>query len=79
VRREYVVFALVNAVTLVMSLGVVAFVRYGLGHDGSLELQVANVATIALGTVIRFLSYRRWVFPAAVPNTPRPADVTAVG
>jgi putative flippase GtrA len=28
-------------------------------------LQLANVGSIALGTVVRFLSYRRWVFVAA--------------
>ena len=32
-------------------------------------LQVANVAGIAAGTVIRYLSYRRWVFPAESPST----------
>jgi hypothetical protein len=32
------------------------------GH--ALVLQVANIAGIATGTVIRYLSYRRWVFPA---------------
>jgi putative flippase GtrA len=26
-------------------------------------LQLANIAGIAAGTVIRYLSYRRWVFP----------------
>jgi putative flippase GtrA len=70
-RREYLVFALVNGVTLLLSLGVVAFVRYPLGQEGALVLQLANVGSIALGTLIRFLSYRRWVFvahdhPAAV-------------
>ena len=64
VRREYFVFALVNGATLLLSLAVVAFVRYGLGQEGALQLQVANIGAIALGTAIRFLSYRRWVFPA---------------
>ncbi|MGY2080205.1 GtrA family protein [Modestobacter sp. SYSU DS0657] len=72
VRREYLIFALVNGVTLLLSLGVVAFVRYPLGQDGPLELQVANVGAIAVGTVIRFLSYRRWVFVA--PDHPAAHD-----
>jgi putative flippase GtrA len=63
-RREYTIFAAVNGVTLLLSLGVVAFVRYPLGQDGPLVLQVANVASIAAGTAIRFLAYRRWVFVA---------------
>jgi putative flippase GtrA len=70
-RREYLIFAAVNAITLLLSLGVVAFVHHVLGQDSSLMLQVANVGSIAAGTVIRFLSYRRWVFPAAssLPGT----------
>ena len=64
-RREYLVFTLVNGATLLLSLAVVAFVRYPLGQDGPLVLQLANIGSIALGTVIRFLSYRRWVFVAA--------------
>ncbi|GAA4313545.1 GtrA family protein [Klenkia terrae] len=70
-RREYLVFAVVNGATLLLSLAVVAVVRYPLGQDSALVLQLANIASIAVGTVVRFLSYRRWVFvahdhPAAV-------------
>lgn len=64
VGREYVLFAAINGVTLVLGLAVVALVRYPLGQDSALVLQVANVASIGLGTVIRYLSYKRWVFPA---------------
>jgi putative flippase GtrA len=64
VRREYLIFAVVNGATLLLSLAVVAFVRYGLGQHSALVLQVANIASIAVGTVIRFLSYRRWIFVA---------------
>ena len=64
VAREYVVFASINGVTLLLGLAVVALVRYPLGQDGALVLQVANVGSIVLGTVIRYLGYRRWVFRA---------------
>lgn len=64
VRREYLLFTLVNGVTLLIGLAVVAVVRYPLGQEGALVLQVANIASIVLGTVIRYLSYRKWVFPA---------------
>ena len=33
-------------------------------------LQVANVAGIALGTVVRYLCYRQWVFPAHARGGP---------
>ena len=70
--REYLLFAVVNGVTLVLGLAIVAFVRYPLGQESALVLQVANVASIGLGTVIRYLSYRRWVFPARRPDAGRP-------
>jgi putative flippase GtrA len=63
-RREYLLFAVVNGATLLLNVGAVALVRYPLGQRGALVLQVANIVGIAAGTVIRYLSYRRWVFPA---------------
>lgn len=70
-RREYVLFAAVNGVTLALSLAVVWFVRYPLHQHAPLVLQLANVGSIALGTAIRYLSYRRWVFLA--PDHPAAA------
>ena len=69
VRREYVLFVVVNGVTLLLNVAVVAFVRYPLGQESAVVLQLANVAGIGVGTVVRYLSYRKWVFPAlpAVP------------
>jgi putative flippase GtrA len=64
VRREYVLFALVNGLTLGLGLAMVAFVRYSLGQDSALVLQAVNVVSIGLGTVIRYFCYRQWVFPA---------------
>jgi putative flippase GtrA len=60
--REYVLFAAINGITLLLGLGVVALVRYPLGQDSALVLQLANVGSILLGTVVRYLAYRRWVF-----------------
>jgi len=64
VRREYPIFFLVNALTLALSLVMIGFVRYGLDQSDALILQLTNIASIAIGTVIRFLAYKRWVFPA---------------
>ena len=76
-RREYLLFAVVNGATLLLGLAVVWIVSGPLGQTSALVLQVANVGSIAVGTVIRFLSYRRWVFPAAEPAPPvaAPEDV----
>jgi len=64
VKREYLLFAVINGATLGLGLAIVAFVRYPLGQDSALVLQIANVFSTVLGTLIRYFSYRRWVFPA---------------
>lgn len=63
-RREYALFFVVNGITLVLGLAIVWFVRYPLGQTHPLVLQVANVISIGLGTVVRYVAYRQWVFPA---------------
>ena len=75
-KREYTLFFFVNGLTLLLGLAIVAAVRYPLGQDGALALQIANVVSTAIGTVIRFAAYRTWVFvsaqaPAAVAHRER--------
>ncbi len=64
VRREYPIFFLVNALTLALSLAMIGVVRYPLGQTDALLLQLTNIASIAIGTVVRFAAYKRWVFPS---------------
>jgi putative flippase GtrA len=71
-RGQYVRFALVNGVTLLLGLAVVAVVRHPLGQTSALVLQAANIGSIVLGTAIRYLAYRHWVFPAAPPSPASP-------
>jgi putative flippase GtrA len=78
-RREYAKFTGINAVTLVLGLAIVWLVRYPLGQESALVLQAANVFSIALGTVIRFLTYRRWVFPARTTPQDAAEDRSGVG
>ena len=66
-RGQYLRFAAVNGVTLLLGLGIVALVRYPLEQTSALVLQAANIGSIVLGTAIRYLSYRFWVFPAGGP------------
>lgn len=76
--REYLLFAVINGSTLLLGLAIVAIVRYPLGQDSSLVLQIANISSIVLGTAVRYLGYRKWVFPAreddAVVDSPAAAD-----
>jgi putative flippase GtrA len=76
-RREYLLFWAVNGVTLLLGLAIVAVVRYPLGQESAWVLQAANVASIGVGTVIRFVAYRGWVFPAAPESPAPPAEESA--
>jgi putative flippase GtrA len=62
--REYVLFFLLNGVGLGIALCCLGISRYVLGLSGPLADNVAaNVIGLGLGTLFRFWSYRRWVFP----------------
>lgn len=76
VRREYLLFFALNAIALGIGLAVIAAVRYGLGLDSALWLNLANLVGIVFGTVFRYLAYKRWVFPA-VPVAEAAAEPVA--
>jgi putative flippase GtrA len=62
--REYVLFFVLNGVGLLISVGCLWFSHYALGLTSPLADNIsANVVGLALGTMFRFWSYRRWVFP----------------
>jgi putative flippase GtrA len=64
VRREYLMFALVNGGGLAIQLTCLGFSVYVLGLDGQLAENIAgNVVGVAFGTLFRFWAYRTWVFP----------------
>jgi len=69
VRRESVLFFVFNGIGLLIQLGVVAFVHYGLGLTDSFSYNVANIIGIGIATCFRLYSYRRWVFLMA-PDAP---------
>lgn len=63
--REYSLYMALSAVALVISLGCLAVSRYVLDLRSPLADNVAaNVVGLALGSLFRFLTYRRYVFPA---------------
>jgi putative flippase GtrA len=72
-------FGVVNGVTLLLGLTVVAVVRYPLGQDSALVLQAANVGSIVVCTVVRYVAYRQWVFPARDRRTWAPSVEAAPG
>jgi putative flippase GtrA len=63
--REYSLYFLLNAIGLLITLVPLAVSRYLLTLDSALSDNIsANVIGVGLGTLFRFWSYRRWVFPA---------------
>lgn len=63
--REYSLYFALNAIGLVITLIPLAVSRYVMGLDSALADNIsANIIGVGLGTLFRFWSYRRWVFPA---------------
>jgi putative flippase GtrA len=63
IGRETSVFFGINVLTLLFSLAVIALFEYPLGFKHHvLVMNMANLGTIAIGTLFRFWSYKRFVF-----------------
>ena len=78
-HREYLLFFVLNGVGLAISVGCLWFSHYALGLTGPLADNIsANVVGLALGTMFRFWSYRRWVFPEDVEAADDAAIHTSV-
>ena len=68
VRREYLLFFLLNGVGLGIALACLAISHYLLGFTSTLADNIAaNVVGLVLGTTFRFWSYRKFVFTAVKP------------
>ena len=74
--REYLLFFGLNGVAMVIALTCLWFSHYALGLDSPIADNIsANVIGLGLGTLFRFWSYRKWVFPEA--NAAEVAEVSA--
>ena len=69
-RKETVLFFLVNGVGVAISEGCIGFAS-ALGLTGKISYNVALNGGIALATLFRYWSYRRWVWPAAAAASGR--------
>jgi putative flippase GtrA len=77
--REYLLFFVLNGVGLAISVGCLWLSHYVLGLTSALADNIsANVIGLALGTLFRFWSYRRWVFPEDVEAADDAAISTSV-
>jgi len=68
--REYLLFFMLNGVAMLIAVGCLWVSHYLLGLDSALADNIsANVIGLALGTLFRFWSYRKWVFPAVADDS----------
>ena len=63
-RREGVLFLLLNGAGLAIQLACLGLATYVLGRRGQLSYNVTLVIGIALGTLLRYWSYRTWIWRA---------------
>ena len=81
VRREYTLFFVLNAIGLGIAVGCLGISHYLLGFESRLADNIAaNGVGVAIGTMFRFWSYRRfvWAAPAAVEEAAIDGDAAAV-
>ncbi len=64
VLREGTLFVALNLAGLAIAEAVVACATYGLGLKTALAYNAASVAGTGLGTVFRYVTYKKWVFLA---------------
>ncbi|MCG5218331.1 GtrA family protein [Streptosporangium sp. KLBMP 9127] len=72
--REYILFFVLNAIGLLISLLVLGFVTYTLNLHDPVSYNVAMIIGTGLGTLFRYWSYKKWVF--LEPDLPEPELVT---
>ena len=71
--RELLVFAAINFVCALIPIVTLALSHYTLGLTTALADNVATILGIGIGTVLRYICYKRWVFtghPVTSPVAP---------
>lgn len=67
--REIALFFIINGIGIAIASGALYISRYVLGFESAFADNIAaNVIGVGIGTIFRFLSYRIWVFPKALPT-----------
>ncbi|MCG2800215.1 MAG: GtrA family protein [Cellulomonas sp.] len=60
--RELVVYGVINAVAALIPSATLYVALYWMDLDGQLVANAATVVGIAIGTVLRYVGYKLWVF-----------------
>ncbi len=66
--RELVVFTAINLVCAVVPVLTLAFSHYALGLTSALADNAATVLGIGIGTALRYVGYKRWVFTGSATS-----------
>jgi putative flippase GtrA len=69
-RRETIMFFVLNGVGLLIQLACIAFTYYALSLTDKVSYNIALIVGIGFGTLFRFWSYRKWVWAAAPAKPP---------
>jgi putative flippase GtrA len=72
IGRETAVFIGLNLVGILIQQGCLDLAKHELGRHDPLTLNAAFLAGVALATVFRFWSYRKWVWLAQAAAPPAP-------
>ena len=75
VRREAVLFLVLNVFGLLMAEAVIGLVTYVMGLQGRLEYNAASFVGTGLGTIFRFWAYRKWIFLAPAQSSAAPTPL----
>jgi putative flippase GtrA len=67
VHREFALFLIFNAAGLAIELAVMGITKYWLGLTAIVAVTIAKIFGMGLGTIFRFMTYRRFVFAPAQP------------
>ena len=78
-KREALLFVLLNLAGLLIAEVVVGFVTYAIDMHGQLAYNAASFVGTGLATIFRYYAYKRWVFLApgeqgAVATAPAPPE-----
>ncbi|HEY6493441.1 MAG TPA: GtrA family protein [Trebonia sp.] len=79
-KREAVLFIVLNLIGLLIAEVVVGFVTYVMGQHGQVAYNIASFLGTGLATIFRYFAYKRWVFlaPAGEPEATTAPEAAAV-
>jgi putative flippase GtrA len=68
VGRETIVFFVLNGIGILIQQACIEFAKYEFGRHDTFTLNAAFLFGVAIATLFRFWSYRKWVWRLAAPE-----------